>query len=131
MSTTIQNIAPDGIGVAIGGYSPVSYFEKGRAERGDERFAVIHEGRTYHLASSDQAETFRSDPAKYVPAYGGWCAYGMTIDQKFPTDPENFKIVDGRLMVFLRNDDTDARELWSKEDERTAVEKADRSWKSN
>ena len=54
----------------------------------------------------------------------------MTMERKFPTDPGNFKIVDGRLMLFLKNDDVDARELWSKEDERGSVEKADRFWGS-
>ena len=48
--------------------------------------------------------------------------------QNFPIDPENFKIVDGRLLLFLRNDEVDALELWSKEDERTCVTKAERFW---
>ena len=128
MTTKIQSISPDTADVTIGGYSPVSYFEEGRAERGNEAFHVIQDGRAYYLTSADQVATFRSNPDKYVPAYGGWCAYGMTVEQNFPIDPENFKIVDGRLLLFLRNEEVDALELWSKEDEHTCVTKAERFW---
>ena len=99
----------------IGGYSPVSYFEKGRAELGKPEHAVEHDGKVYHLASAEQAKTFRADPDKFLPAHGGICAYGVTVGKEFPVDPTNFKIVDGRLLLFLKNDELDARELWEKE----------------
>ena len=38
------------------------------------------------------------------------------------------EIVNGRLMLFLRNDEVDARELWNKESEQECVVKADRFW---
>ena len=130
MTTTIESIAPDTADVAIGGYSPVSYFENSRPERGDRAFSVKHADKTYHLTSAQQVETFRSNPDKYVPSFGAWCAYGMSMGENFPVDPTNFKIVDGSLMLFLRNDEVDARELWSKKDKSNAVEKATRSWES-
>lgn len=101
--------------LAIGGYSPVSYFEKGCAELGSSRHAVEHGGRVYHLASAEQAEAFRASPDKFLPAHGGVCAYGVTVGETFPVDPTNFKVVDGRLLLFLKNDEVDARELWEKE----------------
>ncbi len=130
MTTATQAIAPDTAEVAIGGYSPVSYFDPGRPERGSAEFAVVQEGRVYHLASAEQVATFRSDPEKYVPAFGGWCAFGMSMGERFPIDPETFKIAGGRLMLFLRNEETDARDLWNKQDEGDRVSKADRSWQS-
>ena len=68
--------------------------------------------------------TFRVSPEKYLPEYGGWCAFGMSKGEKFPVDPENFKIVDGRLLLFLKNDDVDARELWEKENAEAPSTKA-------
>lgn len=109
MSTKTQNE------IAIDGYSPVSYFEKGIAERGSAEHAVAHDGKTYHLASASQAEMFAADPNKYLPAHDGACAFGATKGETFPVDPTNFKIVDGRLLLFLKNDEVDARELWEKE----------------
>ncbi len=101
--------------VAIGGYSPVSYFEQGRAELGSPQHAVEHDGKLYHLASAEQAKTFRANPDRFLPAHDGVCAYGVTVGKSFPVDPTNFKIVDGRLLLFLKNDEVDARELWEKE----------------
>ncbi len=116
--------------VAVQGYSPVSYFESGKAEKGSEQFAVEHEGVIYYLTPAEQMEEFKADPNKYLPAYGGWCAYGMAIEKKFPIDPNCFKVVDNRLFLFLKNKDVDALQLWNKEDERDFTRKADRYWES-
>ena len=110
MSTASETKQPE-----LGGYSPVSYFEKGRAELGKPEHAVEHDNKLYHLASSEQAQAFRADPNRYLPAHGGVCAYGVTVGKTFPVDPTNFKIVAGRLLLFLKNDEVDARELWENE----------------
>lgn len=117
-----------GHGVAIEGYSPVSYFE-GRAERGSALFAVEHDGVTYHLTGSEQVAAFGRSPEKYVPAFGGWCAFGMAISDKFPVDPTNFQIIDGRLCLFLRNEGIDARELWNDGNGKELMAKAEAHWK--
>jgi YHS domain-containing protein len=115
MTTAAQNTVPETKAVAIGGYSPVSFFEKGHAELGSPDHVIEHDGKVYHLASADQAKAFRANPDKYLPAHGGVCAYGVSIGETFPVDPTNFKIVDDRLLLFLKNDEVDARELWDKE----------------
>ena len=114
--------------MAIDGYSPVSYFE-GRAEKGDALFAVEHGGVTYHLASAAQVQAFRADPERFLPAFGGWCAFGMAVEDKFPVDPRTFAIVDGELLLFLRNPGVDALELWRAGDEAQLLTKARAHWK--
>jgi hypothetical protein len=120
----------DAAGVALGGYSPVSYLDRGKAEKGDPRFAAVHEGATYHLTSAAQVEKFNADPARYAPAYHGWCAYGMAIGKTFPIDPRSFKIVDGRLFLFLKEADVDALALWNKGDDQEQTKKADAHFKT-
>lgn len=115
-------------GVAIQGYSPVSYFD-GKAERGDALFAVEHEGVTYHLTSAAQVARFRAEPARYVPMFGGWCAFGMAIEDKFPVNPERFKIVGGKLHLFLENAGIDALQLWNDGDEAALSARAAAHWK--
>ena len=112
MAATAQSVDPDTTEIAIDGYSPVSYFENGQAEVGSPNHAVTHDCKTYHLTSADQEEMFRANPEKYVPVCDGWCAYGMSVGYQFSVDPESFKIVGGRLLLFLKNDEVDARELW-------------------
>ncbi len=116
-----------GHGVALEGFSPVSYFD-GRAERGSALFAVEHDGVTYHLTDARQVAAFQRDPARFVPAFGGWCAFGMAVSDKFPVDPTSFQVVDGKLFLFLRNANIDARELWNQGDERELLEKANAHW---
>jgi hypothetical protein len=120
-----RNLGADG--VAISGYSPVSYF-RGKAERGSELFAAAYDGVTYHLTDASQLDEFERDPERYVPAFGGWCAFGMAISDKFPVDPTRFKVVDGRLYLFLRNDRLDALELWNDGDEAELKRKAAAHW---
>lgn len=116
------------IDLGIHGYSPMSYFESG-PEPGSPEFAVVHEGVTYFLTDAEQVRKFSADPEKYAPAYGGWCAFGMAVEDHFPIDPESYKIVDGRLMLFLRNPEVDALELWNQQGDRPSTKKADRFWR--
>ena len=116
-------------GVALEGYCPVAYFAVGKPLRGTPEYAASHEGVTYHFVSAEAKQEFLRKPEQYVPAYGGWCAFGMAVEDKFPVDPTQFKIVDGRLMLFLRNEDVDALELWNGKNEDELVRRADQHWR--
>lgn len=115
-------------GIALEGYCPVAYFAVNKAVRGKPEFASTHDGVTYHFVSTDAKKAFDAEPDKYLPAFGGWCAFGMAVSDKFPVDPTRFKIVNGRLMLFLRNAKVDALELWNQGDQRGLLEKATAHW---
>lgn len=116
-------------GVAMEGYCPHTYFAENKARPGSPDFASDFNGVTYYMSSAEAKRAFDANPAKYIPAYGGWCAYGMAVEDKFPVDPTNFKIVDGRLMLFLRNVNVDALQLWNKGDENYYIRKANAHWR--
>ncbi len=115
-------------GVALEGYCPVAYFAVSKPVRGKPEFASTYNGVTYHLVSADAKKAFDRNPEKYIPAFGGWCAFGMSVQDKFPVDPTNFQIVNGRLMVFLRNKNIDALDLWNQGDEAELISKAEAQW---
>jgi len=117
-------------GLALEGYCPVAYFAVNKPVRGKPEYASTYNDVTYHFVSADAKAEFDRNPEKYVPAFGGWCAFGMAVEDKFPVDPTNFKIVDGRLMLFLRNRDIDARALWNKGDKAELIRKAEAHWKT-
>src|SRR5690349_7357662 len=77
-------------GVAIKGYDPVAYFTDNKAEPGSDAFTAQYEGATFKFASAAHRDLFLADPAKYVPQYGGFCAYGTAEGHKADTDPEAF-----------------------------------------
>ncbi len=117
-------------GLALEGYCPVAYFAVNKPVRGKPEFASIHDDVTYHFVSADAKEAFDANSEKYVPAFGGWCAFGMAVSDKFPIDPTNFKIVDGKLLVFLKNRNVDALELWNDGNERELLKNANAHWAS-
>ncbi len=115
-------------GIALEGYSPVSYFTEGKAQKGSPQFAADYNGVTYHFTSAQQVAQFKANPAKYEPAYGGWCALGMAIEDKLPVDPTLYKIVGGKNYLFLKNAKIDALKIWNEKNESQLIKKADAFW---
>ncbi len=110
---------------ALEGYCPVAYFLADNPLKGSAEFSSEHEGVTYHLVSADAKAAFDANPSKFLPEYGGACAFGMSIKENFPVDPTNYKVVGDRLFLFLKNDETDALKLWNDGDEAELIRVAD------
>lgn len=103
MGTVLQaQIAPvDENGVAIGGYDVVTYFKDG-PQRGFKEFSAKHNGTTYYFYSKENKAKFKASPEKYLPQFGGYCAWGVGAQKaKFPIDPESYDIIDGKLYLFF------------------------------
>lgn len=126
--------ALDDDGLAIDGYSPVSYFQRGKAEKGSPEFAVTHKGVTYHLTDAEQVEMFNADPEAYEPAHGGWCSLMFSgSGQRTRANPESFKIVDDQLLLFwageFKGRTIDGAKNWeTREDEQATLAKANETW---
>jgi len=86
-------------GVMLHGYDPVAYFTQDAAVEGDASISAEHEGVTYHFSSNETRDMFMAEPAKYVPAYGGYCAMGTAMGMKLDTNPELFRVVDDKLYL--------------------------------
>jgi len=111
---------------AVQGYDVVSYQTGKRPIRGNGHFVAIHDGATYQFSSAGNQQLFESDPEKYVPAYGGYCAFGASVGKKFIGDPEVWRVVDGKLYLNL---DTAIQALWL-EDVAGRIKSADTKWLS-
>ena len=110
--------------LAVSGYDVVSYHQDSGPVRGDGSFVSEHAGDTYLFASKENKATFDADPEKYVPAYGGFCAYGVSVGKKFHTDPLAWKVEDGKLYLNLNKK---VQEIWLK-DVTGFIAKADKNW---
>jgi len=95
----------------IDGYSPVSYFTEGKAERGSVEFAVSHNGTVFYLTSEDQVALFNENPNRYKPRYDV-CPYSLSAGMKKSLDPTNFKIIGDNLLLFHYSDGVDGLEAW-------------------
>ena len=96
-SKTILNL--DKTGVAIQGYDPVAFFTDNKPLKGKPEFPARHNGALYYFASKEHRELFKSDPAKYEPVFGGYCAFGVSKGKLVEIDVNAFQIVNGRLML--------------------------------
>lgn len=113
--------------LALDGYDPVSYFD-GKPQEGKSQFSFNYRGVNYLFVSQANLNKFKTDPAKYEPAYGGWCAYAMgDTGEKVKVDPETYKIIDGRLYLFYNFWGNNTLTDWSK-NERKLKEAGDRNW---
>ena len=114
--------------VALEGYDPVSYFDNKPME-GKSEIKLSYKGVTYLFATQQNLTKFKSNPEKYEPAYGGWCAYAMgESGEKVKIDPETFKIVDGKLYLFYNFWANNTLVDWNKNEKPLKI-KADQSWK--
>ena len=86
-------------GIALHGFDPVAYFTQNKAVKGEAEFTAQYKGVTYEFASKEDQATFQANPAKYVPQYGGFCAFAVSKGVKADIDPHAFAINDGKLYV--------------------------------
>lgn len=85
--------------VGVSGYDVVAYFADGRPARGTNQFRTVHQGVEYRFASAEHLATFRANPTRYLPQYGGYCAWAVSQGYTASADPTNWRIVDGRLYL--------------------------------
>ncbi len=111
-------------GLAVHGHDVVAYFTKGKPIRGEARFATVYKEATYRFSTKANLDAFKANPAKYEPAYGGYCAYGVSVGAKFDGNPNYWKIVDGKLYLNL---DRDIAAAFDK-DVNGSLKKAEANW---
>jgi YHS domain-containing protein len=117
-------------GVAMRDFDPVSYF-KGGPLKGTSKYSFMHKGIEYYFFSEANLEEFKKAPAKYEPAYGGWCAYNMGVNGKrIKIDPSTYKIINGKLFLFSNFNGNNSLLRWNKE-EKKLKPAADKFWSKN
>lgn len=119
------DLATDQAGVILNGFDPVGYFDSGKAVPSDARFFTLWRGAIWLFANDANRRKFLADPARYVPAYGGYCATCMAAGDVTASDPRQFAIHEGRLYLFSSQT---TRERWLAET-KSYVDRADAIWK--
>ena len=115
-------------GFVVEGYDVTAYFN-GEAIEGNKKFIATHDGVKFKFSSLDNLEKFTKNPNKYVPQYGGYCAYALaTANKKAPSDPETYEIRDGKLYVFYNSWGTNNLKKWLANDPSKLKPKADANW---
>jgi YHS domain-containing protein len=127
LSASAQNkslLNLDRHGLAIQGYDPVAFFTENKPLKGKPNFTSVRQGATYQFASAENKSLFDRDPAKYEPAFGGYCAYGVSRNKLVGVEVDAFQIVEGRLLLqYSKGVRTDFNK-----DTKGNLAKADQNW---
>lgn len=111
-------------GMAIRGYDAVAFHSDQKAIPGNSVYEYEWNGARWRFANKNHLDSFRADPGKYAPQYGGYCAFGTAEGHKAPTSPETWTISHGKLYFNYNNE---VKQLWMK-DQQEYINKADKLW---
>ena len=94
--TTLTNA-----GIALRGDDVVALATGLKVKAGFAKYTVEQDGVAYYFASEQTMKQFQANPERYMPQYGGFCAFGVANGKKLDAAPRFADIVDGKLYVFL------------------------------
>jgi YHS domain-containing protein len=98
--------------LALDGYDPVAYFKSGKAMKGSASHVSTWNGATWHFSSADNKTAFEANPPSFAPQFGGYCAWAVSEGYTAKGDPNNWRIVDGKLFV---NYNASVQRTWEKD----------------
>ncbi|HEY4645828.1 MAG TPA: YHS domain-containing (seleno)protein, partial [Steroidobacteraceae bacterium] len=78
----------------------VSYFARGRPEKGSGEFWFAFDDAVYLFSSAKHRALFTADPERYAPQYHGYCTMKVSEGERAEADPEAWVVVGGKLYVF-------------------------------
>lgn len=86
--------------VALQGTDVVSYFNDSGPVKGQLALRHDFDGARYLFASAQNRAAFVADPDRYLPQFNGLCTTGLSKGFTGQSDPNVWKIVDGKLYLF-------------------------------
>lgn len=121
---TSSGITSAGSPLGVHGVDPVALSTLGAVAEGTAVYTVVEDGVAYYFATQSSADTFSKNPDRYLPQYGGFCAYAVAFGKKFDGDPQFADIVDGKLYLFVNGAVFDKYKL----DPQRYITDADKTW---
>lgn len=111
----------------VDGYDVVAYHTVGKPVKGSTDHTVTYQGVKWQFSSAENKAMFEAEPAKFAPAYGGWCAAGASKGKKVPTKSDLWAIVDGQLYL---NSSPKAHEKLFLAKTEEVIRKGETNWKT-
>ena len=118
----VEKFSKDGQGVAIQGYDVISYLEN-RPVKGTNEFRFEYGGVVWYFSKEENRNIFKQDAEKFVPQFGGFCAYAMSKGHAATANPLTYVTERGKLFLFFN---AASKTMW--EQDKSSAVKADRIW---
>lgn len=110
--------------IALQGYDPVAFHSAGKPMKGNPTILAEYAGYKFAFASEENKTAFEKQPEKYLPAFGGYCAFGISLGILFPVEIDTWEIIDGRLVLQYT---TEIKQLFE-QDKAENLRKANENW---
>ncbi|MDC1161953.1 YHS domain-containing (seleno)protein [Tenacibaculum sp.] len=116
-------------GFVVEGFDVVSYFVNKEPVKGKKKYQLVYEGAKFKFSSEKNLQLFNENPIKYIPQYGGYCAYAVAAKKtKMYIDPEAYEIRDGKLYMFYSSWLSSKLEDWQEGNTKELQAKGDKNW---
>lgn len=92
----------EGQGLAASGRDVVAYFSlssRANGVVGSSDYTTTYKDIRFQFSNAENLETFLADPEKYIPRFGGHCAYAMARGYFASGDPDAWTVHDGELFL--------------------------------
>lgn len=122
---TVYNIQD---GYVANGYDVVSYFDN-KTIKGVEAYIFTYDNVNFKFSNAENLTLFKSTPEKYIPQYGGWCAYAIALNnKKIEVDPKTFEIREGKLYLFYNSKLINTHKKWLAKNPKLLITKGNANW---
>ena len=109
---------------AVSGYDTVAYFTESKPVKGDSKYTTKYDGANWYFASQANLDMFKTNPEKYAPQYGGYCAWAMSQNSFASSDPSQWAIVNDKLYL---NYNASVKAKWDV-NPTLSISQADENW---
>lgn len=110
--------------ITLQGHDPVAFHTDSKAMKGSPAISAEYRGYKYLFSSEGNKAAFEEQAEKYLPAYGGYCAYGVSLGILFPVEIDTWEIIDGRLVLQYSQD---VKQKFSEQKDEN-IRKANENW---
>jgi len=122
---TATGMTAAGAPLGLHGIDPVAFLKIGNRIEGSAAHTAVHDGVAYYFSSEANRKTFERAPSRYLPQFGGFCTFGVSVAKKFDGDPRYAAVQDGKLYVFLN----EAIFTEFQKDRAGTIAKAEKNWR--
>jgi len=87
---------------AVDGHDVVAYFELAEGDKpteGQGQFSTGYKGVSWLFASEENLEKFNTDPERYRPQFGGYCAWAIARGKRARGAPEVWYVYGAKLYL--------------------------------
>lgn len=99
-----SGVTTEGAPLGLHGVDAVALVKDKWPTAGAASFTATHDNVAYYFASAESMAAFQANPEAYLPQFGGFCAFAVSLGKKFDGDPRYADIRDGKLYLFVNAD---------------------------